>query len=294
MNRVRRKSNGSTSFDSGSPSEIKKISEISVSPQPDRGKIRIPTNGDDSKASLQRTDSFQSEEENCDSSNSKQKWFPGKFIGLKPRHADEQPEASHSTATFIASLPASYSASSRIKMQQNDLRTLDFLENDLLVGGSGASRFPPSSSEGAGAGGGAPSRHPEEEPDLGRVKVSVHKLKYSIMSQASLGVEVCGLSSQLEVLAATSSEEVHLNFSGTFLLAAFPADVCISISGKTTSGQSVVGVVVLPIINYLTLLGTPSAPKQQWVGQRLLLCWSCLSLFIDTGANIPSMREQKG
>ena len=180
-------------------------------------------------------------------------WYPGKIISKRLGKVSSPGGNSHKEGDeHVEDHPKSLSPNA-IK---DEVRKLDILESEIL---NDKPLVPKNS--------------------FGKVRVHLHRIRYYNFSRASVLVELDGSQAFYDLSSGQQSimEDVQIDFAPNLAITSFPSDIVITLNGKTTlsvkgtvsNSENNVGVVVLPLVNFVSMFGVPLKPTPQWV---------CLSL----------------
>ena len=120
-----------------------------------------------------------------------------------------------------------------------------------------------------------PKNNSPPKPIYGKVKVTLHSIRYFNFGRASVLVELDDKQSFHDLSASQQSymEDVPIDFTTDLGMSYFPSDVIITLNGKPTmstkgiASESVntIGVAVLPLVRYTTVFGMPIKASPEWV-----------------------------
>jgi len=176
----------------------------------------------------------------------KEGWYPGKYAKFGASR-------SKSTAAHDGE-GDSPNVSPKILQEKEEIKKLDQLESEF-------------------------DKKKSEVVDLtnvmGKVKISLHKIKYCRFARASALIELNDTTAYFDLSPNQPFlDDVTLNFTATMFLRKFPSDVIITINGKQSSTSksstqhqegSNIGVAIIPLVRCFSMLGSPIQPTPQWV-----------------------------
>ena len=120
-----------------------------------------------------------------------------------------------------------------------------------------------------------PKKTSPSKPVYGKVRVTLHSIKYFNFGRASVLVELDDKHSFYDLSAGSQSymEDVAIDFTTELGMSYFPSDVIITLNGKPTASTkggtsesvSNVGVAILPLMRYTTIFGLPMKASPEWV-----------------------------
>lgn len=119
------------------------------------------------------------------------------------------------------------------------------------------------------------------KPIYGKVKVTLHCIRFFNFGRASVLIELDGKQSFYDLSASQQPymEDVSIDFTTELGMSYFPSDVIITLNGKpsvstkgiATESVNNTGVAVLPLVRYTSVFGAPIKASPEWVSSVLKL-----------------------